>query len=192
MSTTDHGPDATEAEQVERTQRAERGSGIELHGVQWTPVSPKLIPARYISAIINMVLWTGLFSVPLVLHLLGPWSGYPAWLAWGVPAVVLAMFLVNLALIPRRVRALGYAEREDDLLLRSGLWFRRVMAVPYGRLQYLDVKDGPVQRRFGIRTLEFQTASAATDATLPGIPAAEADRLREELVARGQTRLAGL
>ena len=184
MSTMDRTPDTREADPA--------GQGVELYGVQWTPVSPKLIPARFISAIINTVIWTALSSVPLVLHLLGPWSGYPAWLAWGVPAVVLAMFLVNLALIPRRVRALGYAEREDDFLLRSGLWFRRVMAVPYGRLQYLDVKDGPVQRRFGIRTLEFQTASAATDATLPGIPAAEADRLREELVARGQTRLGGL
>lgn len=170
----------------------EPGHGIDPGGVDWTPVSPKLIPARFLGAVIGTLIWTGVFSVPLILHLLGPWSGYPAWLAWGVPAVVLALFLVNMALIPRRVRALGYAEREDDLLLRSGLWFRRVMAVPYGRLQYLDVKDGPVQRRFGIRTLEFQTASAATDATLPGIPAAEADRLREELVARGQARLAGL
>lgn len=160
--------------------------------MNWTPVSEKLIPARYISAVINTVIWTAIAAVPLILHLAGPWSGYPSWLGWSVPAVVLVIFLINLALIPRRVRALGYAEREDDLLLRSGVWFRRVVAVPYGRLQYLDLKDGPVQRYFGIRTLEFQTASAVTDATLPGIPADEADRLREELVARGQARLAGL
>ena len=64
MSTMDRTPDAREADAA--------GQGIELHGVQWTPVSPKLIPARFISAIINTVIWTALFSVPLVLHLLSP------------------------------------------------------------------------------------------------------------------------
>jgi uncharacterized protein len=100
--------------------------------------------------------------------------------------------LIDVLLVPRQVRAMGYAEREDDFLVKTGIFFRRVLAVPYGRLQYLDVKEGPVQRHFGIRTLELQTASAATNATLPGIPVEDSERLRDQLMARGQARLAGL
>ncbi|MDI3329880.1 MAG: PH domain-containing protein [Micrococcus sp.] len=163
-----------------------------LEGVDWTPVSEKLIPARLVGEAIGAVVFLAIVSVPLVLVLTGVWPAYPAWLAWGLPAVVLAWSLVDILLVPRRVRAIGYAEREDDFLVKSGLFFRRVLAVPYGRLQYLDVKEGPVQRHFGIRTLELQTASASTNATLPGIPVEDSERLRDQLMARGQARLAGL
>jgi uncharacterized protein len=163
-----------------------------LEGVDWTPVSEKLIPARLVGEVIGSVIFLVIACVPLVLVLADVWPAYPAWLAWGLPAVVLVWSLIDLSLVPRQVRAMGYAEREDDFLVRSGIFFRRVLAVPYGRLQYLDVKEGPVQRHFGIRTLELQTASASTNATLPGIPVEASERLRDRLMARGQARLAGL
>ncbi|MFC7401485.1 PH domain-containing protein [Citricoccus sp. GCM10030269] len=167
-------------------------TAIDLAGVEWTPVSPQLIPAKLVGEVIGTVITAAVVSVPLVLKLLGVWPGYPVWLAWAVPAVVVLWGLVQMILVPRRVRAMGFAEREDDFLFTSGLWFRRVLAVPYGRLQYLDVKEGPVQRRFGIRSLELQTASASTNATVEGIPAEDSERLRDQLMARGQARLAGL
>ena len=160
--------------------------------VEWTPVSPKLVSAHYLVSLITTGLVLLVVLVPLVLRLTDVWSGYPLWLAWGVPAVVFIWGAVEMVLIPRRVRAMGYAEREDDFLFKSGLFFRRVLAVPYGRLQYLDVKEGPVQRRFGIRALELQTASASTNATIEGIPVEDSERLRDALMARGQARLAGL
>lgn len=163
-----------------------------LEDVEWTPVSPKLAPAQLIGLVIGTVVFTAVLSVPLILMLAGVWPAYPAWLAWGLPAVPLLWGGVDMILTPRRVRAMGYAEREDDFLFKSGLWFRRVLAVPYGRLQYLDVKEGPVQRRFGIRSLELQTASASTNATIEGIPVEDSERLRDALMARGQARLAGL
>ncbi len=163
-----------------------------FEGVEWTPVSPKLIPAHVLVTLITTGVILLVTLVPLVLRLTDVWSGYPLWLAWAVPAGVLVVGLVDLLLIPRRVRAMGYVEREDDFLFKSGLFFRRVLAVPYGRLQYLDVKEGPVQRHFGIRSLELQTASAATDATVEGIPVEDSERLRDALMARGQARLAGL
>ncbi|MEO9246991.1 PH domain-containing protein [Citricoccus nitrophenolicus] len=163
-----------------------------LEDVEWTPVSPKLIPAHYLVTVITVGIVTAVLSVPLILMLTGVWPAYPAWLAWALPAVMLAWGVLEMILVPRRVRAMGYAERDDDFLFKSGLWFRRVLAVPYGRLQYLDVKEGPVQRRFGIRSLELQTASASTNATIEGIPVEDSERLRDALMARGQARLAGL
>jgi uncharacterized protein len=100
--------------------------------------------------------------------------------------------LWRLALIPRQVRAIGYAERDDDLLIRTGIFFQRTMAVPYGRMQYVDIGVGPVERSLGLCTLKLHTASPGTNARIPGLPAAEGARLREQLAARGEARLAGL
>ncbi|MGO1183501.1 MAG: PH domain-containing protein [Micrococcaceae bacterium] len=161
-------------------------------GVPWRPVSPKLVPLRLISESISTVVWTGILAVPLILKLSGVWEGLWGWLAWGLPAITLLISLIELCIIPRQVRAMGYAERDDDFLIKRGILFREVVAIPYGRLQYLDVSDGPLQRGFGVRTLKISTAASETSGTLTGVPVAEAERLREQLTARGQARLAGL
>ncbi|MBD4635696.1 PH domain-containing protein, partial [Xanthomonas citri pv. citri] len=74
----------------------------------------------------------------------------------------------------------------------EGILFRSVYAVPYGRLQYVDVSDGPLLRRAGLQTLTLKTAAAGGDVTLEGVPRERAEELREVLMARGQARLAGL
>jgi membrane protein YdbS with pleckstrin-like domain len=114
--------------------------------------------------------------------------------ALGVIALsVLSLFLlVNALLAFRRVRAIGYVLREDDLLFRRGIMFERIVAVPYGRLQLVDVNRGPLLRALGLSTLKFVTASAATGINLPGLPAEEAEALRDRLVALAETRRSGL
>jgi uncharacterized protein len=95
-------------------------------------------------------------------------------------------------LVWRRYRAWGYAEREDDLLVRRGVLIRRLTVVPYGRMQFVDVTAGPVDRIFGLSTVQLHSAAAATDARIPGLEKAEAERLRDRLAALGEAKAAGL
>ena len=95
-------------------------------------------------------------------------------------------------LIGRRVRSYGYAERDDDLLVRSGILFRRLVIVPYGRMQLVDVTAGPIDRMLGVTTVQLHTAAATTDATIPGLEPAIAAALRDRLARRGEMRGAGL
>jgi uncharacterized protein len=92
----------------------------------------------------------------------------------------------------RRVRAWGYAERADDLLVRRGVMFRRMSVIPYGRMQYVEVTAGPFERGFGLATVQMHTAAAASDARIPGLPASEAARLRDQLTTLGETHAMGL
>ena len=69
---------------------------------------------------------------------------------------------------------------------------RRLSVIPYGRMQFVDVTAGPVERSFGLATVRMHTAAAASDARVPGLPAAEAARLRDNLTALGEARAAGL
>lgn len=157
---------------------------FEPAGVDWTPVSPRLASAR-------LVVGLGWLGVPLVgLVVAAALSGLVGlWL--GAAGVALLVVWV-LWLVPRQVRALGYAERADDLLLRRGILFRSMVVVPYGRMQYVDVTAGPLARRLGIASVQLHTASPGTDASIDGLPTAEAARLRDQLASRGEARLAGL
>jgi uncharacterized protein len=92
----------------------------------------------------------------------------------------------------RRVRAWGYAERAEDLLVRRGVMFRRTSVIPYGRMQYVEVTAGPFERAFGLATVQMPTAAAASDARIPGLPAAEAARLRDQLTSLGESHAMGL
>jgi membrane protein YdbS with pleckstrin-like domain len=94
--------------------------------------------------------------------------------------------------VARRVRAWSYAEREDDLLVQRGVLFSRLSVVPYGRMQFIDVTAGPVERSFGLATVRLHTAAAASDARIPGLSRADADVLRDRLAELGEAQAAGL
>jgi membrane protein YdbS with pleckstrin-like domain len=150
--------------------------------------------------------WTGL--PPGLLHmrrlLLVVWLGLLTLAAGVLPALFLAPVWAALALLPLALLAWGwvmlgrnwrswrYAERADDLLIDRGVLWREETVVPYGRMQLVEVTSGPVERHFGLASVQLHTAAAATDATIPGLDPAEAERLRDRLTELGEARSAGL
>ncbi|HRA50168.1 PH domain-containing protein [Actinotalea sp.] len=153
-------------------------------GVVWQPVSPQLVTVRLVTIAIAL-------GIPLVLAVVAAaLVGEPA--LWAVPAVLAVVGLWLAWLVRRQVRAIGYAERDDDLLIRRGLLQRSLVVVPYGRMQFVDVQAGPLDRWCGVARVQLHTASASSDASIPGLVPAEAARLRDRLAARGEARLAGL
>ncbi len=106
--------------------------------------------------------------------------------------VVVAIWAGGFAVVGRNYDSWGYAERGSDLLVTHGVMWRRLVVVPYGRMQLVDVTAGPVERKFGISTLRLHTASAGTDARIHGLTASEATRLRDRLAALGESQSAGL
>jgi membrane protein YdbS with pleckstrin-like domain len=94
--------------------------------------------------------------------------------------------------VARNYRSWGYAERADDLLVTHGAMFRTLTVVPYGRMQLVDVKAGPVERAFGLVNVRLHTAAATTDAKVCGLTPSEAEALRDRLTALGEAHAAGL
>jgi len=107
-------------------------------------------------------------------------------------AVAVAAGLALLVFVTRRFHSWGYAEREDDLLVRRGVMFARMSVIPYGRMQFIDVTAGPLERLFGLATVRMHTAAAASDARIPGLAVAEAARVRDRLAELGEAQAAGL
>ncbi len=152
----------------------------------WKRLSPKFLTLR---RVVTLIVWPVLFTVPaLLVGLLGGlwWLAGLLWLAAAVIVVLRWRFL------PRSCGSWGYVEREDDLYVTHGVWFRSLTAVPYGRMQLVEVESGPLERRFGLATVTLKTASPGTDAAIPGLEPAEAARLRDQLTTLGEARASGL
>ena len=151
---------------------------------EWNRVSPKYIVVDLVGTLISGAIMTAVSGLPWFFTQLPVLLLLPAF--FGVMAIVLAAFT------PRRVRAIGYRLRDDDLLFRRGIMFQRFVAVPYGRMQLVDINRGPLARAVGLSELKLVTAAAASNITIPGLPEKDADELRDKLVELAESRRAGL
>jgi membrane protein YdbS with pleckstrin-like domain len=105
-----------------------------------------------------------------------------------VPAGIIAgpVLLIALALVirvpSRRYNARGYQISADRLRVVRGLLFRSDTVVPFGRVQHIDVDQGPLERFFGIATLTLHTAgNHNASVSLPGLDEPLARTMREEI-----------
>jgi membrane protein YdbS with pleckstrin-like domain len=152
----------------------------------WQPVSPRLALARRITLL--------LVYIPIVVIVGVLWwlDQVPSWIA---PVVAVAAALGGVWawwLIGRRVSSFGYLERSEDLLVRSGILFQRLVIVPYGRMQLVDVTAGPIDRALGITSVQLHTAAATTEAVIPGLTPEIAAQVRDRLARAGESRSSGL
>jgi membrane protein YdbS with pleckstrin-like domain len=157
---------------------------LELPEITWRRVSPRYIVVDVVGGIVSALVIVG--GASAVAYFTGI-----DWL-WLVVAAIAVVFIVAIALTPRRVRAIGYQLRDDDVLFRRGILYQRFVSVPYGRMQLVDINRGPLARALGLSELKFVTAAAATGVTLPGLAEADAEELRDQLVALAESRRAGL
>jgi membrane protein YdbS with pleckstrin-like domain len=82
----------------------------------------------------------------------------------------------------RQFRHVAWRLDGDGLAIRRGRLYQRETRVPVTRVQHLDLKRGPWQRRRHLATLIVHTAGTRHSAvTLPHLDAEDAERLRDVL-----------
>ena len=154
-------------------------------GIRWQRPSHLLLRVRRIQTVLVTA------PVALVGGLIAGVAGSAA-IGLGVGLGLVVVGLLWERFLARRVAAWGYAERHDDLMVKRGVLIRRQSVIPYGRMQFIDVTAGPVERSLGLATLRMHTAAAASDARIPGLDKADAAKLRDQLATLGEAQAAGL
>jgi membrane protein YdbS with pleckstrin-like domain len=114
-------------------------------------------------------------------------------LACGISVlVVIVAGALSSWFVRNRFRAWRYQERHEDLIVARGVMVRRLSVVPYGRMQFVEVTAGPIERLFKLSTVRLHTAAAASDARIPGLEREESARLRDRLTELGESKAAGM
>ena len=160
---------------------------------QWVPAASGYLTVRFVHTISALALP---ILAGVALYCAGAYFGGPEALRIIGLAVVAVFGLWGLWWIlttPRRTRALGYALEANHLMARRGIMFRSMSSMPYGRIQYVDVDSGPLERMCGVARLTVRTAGTTTGTmVLFGIPLNVAEELRADLVRRADERMAAL
>lgn len=152
------------------------GSGIgDEDDASLTPVSPRYVSLlRIQGAIVSLPLAIG----AVVLESAMDRTPIGVFI---VPVLIVAAYLI--VRVPRRrFFARGYRMGADRLRVVRGMWMRSDTVVPFGRVQHIDVTQGPLERVFGLSTLIVHTAGTHNaSVALPGLAAEDAAAMREAI-----------
>lgn len=141
------------------------------------PLEPRVVVVWRVSAGLGLLVPAVVVSVLAIVFLGGR--------GVAVPIVALAMIGAFVSWYPK-ARYDRWRWRLTDLAveLERGVVIRTAEALPYFRIQQIDVNQGPVDRLLGLASLQVTSASASGSVTLPGIAADDAPNVRRALLAR--------
>lgn len=129
----------------------------------------------------ELIWWV--IAVPVVV---GAVVGISMWrdIFWLWPALIsLAMFTLAVGstlLTPRlRYRQWRYEIRENEVDLKYGLLTHTRQLIPMARIQHVDTKRGPLQRRFGLASVVLFTAAGAIE--IPALSVEIAGEVRDRI-----------
>jgi membrane protein YdbS with pleckstrin-like domain len=141
--------------------------------VQWQELDPKYKRLRQVqSALLLLVV-----AVPLTLVTIA--AEIPALPATIIGSQWLIILIVSLAwpiiAFPKR----GYVVRDKDILFRRGIVWRSVTAIPFNRIQHVETSNTPLDRKYGLATLQLFTAGGSSgDLKIDGLATSVAEQLR--------------
>jgi len=123
-----------------------------------------------------------LMAFPALLGAIAAEYATPFWpfAILGPVALILAVLVIFLP--HRRYAARGHALSDDRLRVVRGILFHSDTVVPFGRVQHIDVDRGPIERYYGLATLQLYTAGSHGDVvSLPGLAHEDALAMRETI-----------
>lgn len=159
-----------------------------LEQLDWQPLSPRYSrlnlwlnsATSLVLVLLTLAFWLQPFWQPSE-HNLQILLAFAGLLIAGSLWVTLYCFLA----FPRK----RYALREHDLSFHSGLWFEKSVTQPILRIQHIELKRGPIERRAGLATLQvFSAGGALHTFEIPGLPVAEAKKIRQFILRHKSSR----
>lgn len=166
-----------------RLRTARNPARLELDGT-WHQISPRYVASQVVQ---NVIFLAVVVAAAVILNVVM----HQSWV-WIPAGVIILVTLITLVILPRQARAIGYMLRADDIVFRKGILWQRMIAVPYGRMQLVDITQGPLDRAFGVSQLKMVTAAATTGVQIPGLTPEAAETLRDTLIQVAETRRTGL
>ena len=146
-----------------------------------TPLAPAARWLFYVRAFSGLLF----FWAPVCgLGALGLAMALPFWVALATGTCwFLLMFIYSVWYPSFAFERWGYALRNEELIIGRGVLFRSITAIPLGRIQHVDTRQGPLEQWMGLARLQVYTASGmGADGVIPGLTVLNAEQLRDDLL----------
>jgi len=95
-----------------------------------------------------------------------------------IAASLLSLFIVVMSYLYDKSKS--YTLRENDISLYSGVIFKKVTIQPFLRIQHIELKQGPVDRKLDLASIQvFSAGGALHTFELPGLTHHDALTMRQ-------------
>jgi len=138
-----------------------------------TPLEPayrsvRILSAAAFSAVVVLVVWSVAITQP-------DWHPF----GWIIAAVVTLLAGSSIYYSAISYRYMGYALRDKDITFQQGWLWKSTATIPFNRVQHCDIRQGLLDRRFGLAKLTVYTAGGeSSDIEVPGLLQAHAEQLK--------------
>lgn len=148
--------------------------------VEWIPLNKKYLPISLLSTWIFggilCLIFGGVnfFNTDLI---------ETKWIIFAILGAILSFFLFISIISLLGFRHKAYALREHDIVYKSGLIFRKTIALPFNRVQHSEINQGPIERNFNLSKLEVYTAGGNnSDLVIPGLLNEDAQNIKSFII----------
>ncbi|WP_027398496.1 PH domain-containing protein [Anaerovorax odorimutans] len=150
--------------------------------MDYSKINKNAVIAWLIGRIIFLLIFLGIY-LPVVYKFIMPKFGYITMLKYGlnILSIVLILFLfINTFILPMiEYKEWKYKIKNDRIELINGVFIRNKVIIPISRIQFLEIEQGPIYRRFHLASLNIHTASDAHE--IPALTLEEANDISEKL-----------
>lgn len=148
------------------------------------PLAPRARALFYLQAFSRLLLVWAPASVGVAALVAA--NGGLLWGVLGGSALFFVMFLLAVWYPSLAFDRWGYSIDDNEVIISRGVFVHRVTAVPLGRIQHVDTRQGLIEQWMGLARLQLFTASGiGGDGVIPGLELEEAEAMRDRLVQIG-------
>ncbi len=151
---------------------------LELH-----PRYPRVVLGVALAFQIPVFLFVGF----LLFGVLVPNVGLPLSVAFLLTSIAVLALAFLAWFAHKSANVIRYAIREHDVIVRSGVFWRKETVQPIARIQHVSQHQGPIDKRFGLYELKlFSAGTGHFTLRIPGLDADAANRIRQFILTAQQ------
>ena len=151
--------------------------------VELTLLPREAMIVNMISTTIFFVIFTLVGTMP---GLLGKIPNYSTFLSYWLP-ILSGILMLSLWWIYKSHQYKGYALREQDIIYKTGVIWRRTTILPFNRIQHVETQQGVLQRKYNLAKLQLFTAGGQrADLTINGMDFAVTEGIKNRLLRKIQ------
>jgi len=143
------------------------------------------IEKRYrIIMVINSIISATIITIPIILVSIFN-AEVPLYVGYALSAVLLAYIIFNIFWSRISIQYKSYLLRSNDILFKKGVIWKKTTAIPFNRIQHVEVKQSAIAKQLNLSKIVIFTAGGNTgDLAISGLNDQTANKIREFIMGK--------